>query len=196
MTTPQLITHIENYLGPITQGHKDENTPYQVIKCEQSPHLEAKAYITLGLSNHELESPHNHPTRQELLIVSNSADVEPTIPSLLHHIADTILQDHTGITHGELIGPFKALQDNPIDGNSPIVAFYAYPPIYYPDNFSACSLSNSKDVEIVWLIPSTLEEVNYIEIHGAKAFENLLQEHGPDLTDFWRGTLTLPRQRK
>jgi hypothetical protein len=57
-------------------------------------------------------------------------------------------------------------------------ALYAAVPVYLPDEFGQFG-----DVVIVWLVPVSRSEADFVFVRGWPAFEERLIDIDPDLTD-------------
>lgn len=87
-----------------------------------------------------------------------------------------MVQRNLGLQRGQIIGPA-----GPLFGGSDLTALYVAAPSYLPDEFQIFHADGH--VEIVWLVPITDAEAAYVHTHGWPAFEEILEEHGPDLAD-------------
>ena len=103
-------------------------------------------------------------------------------PGILEHVASKSIQDGVAVLRGDLI-PLPG----PIAPGSEMVALYAMPPVYYPDNFSSFSVGGERRAVIVWLIPVGDREVSRCIEVGWSAFEAELVARDPDILDLFRG---------
>ena len=69
-------------------------------------------------------------------------------------------------------------------------ALYVAHPTYFPDEFGECS-SGGHAMRILWLVPISRPEAQYVRDRGWSAFEDQLVERQPDLTDLLRPTMPL-----
>lgn len=183
---PGLIEHIERYLGTIQRGWKvspdGAPMPFQVVECRRTAIDDVIAFITLGLSHTELamsECPDCGPrtVRQELLFLARTGGGDLPVPSLLQQVGQEALRQGTAYLRGEVIGP-----RGPLFG-SRLEALYVAAPVYQPDEFAGCTEVDGTERVIAWLVPITGEEAAFVRSWGWRAFESLLVEKNPDLTD-------------
>lgn len=60
--------------------------------------------------------------------------------------------------------------------------------MYFPDEFATYREAD-RDVVMVWLIPITRSEAEFVRAHGWSRFEDELVKADPDLIDLRRKTL-------
>jgi len=158
---------------------EDRPSPVQAVKFRGTIRGGPIPYMTLGLSAHPL-----HQIRQELLLLAPPDFGDRNIPALLLSLAEEALQSKRPFLRGEVIGP----RDEIFDG-FPFTAFYATNPVYFPDDFLNLRTESGNSIVIAWLIPITDSEVQFVREHGWSKFEDLLEQHNPNLTDFSRSSL-------
>ena len=160
--------------------------PFQVVRHPRGPFAGTRTFATLGLSRTELISERSGKRiRQELVLAVPEALRDCPWPGLLQEIATELLADGRALLRGEVIGP-----RGPLYRGSEMQALYASVPVYFPDSFHQCSTDDG-DVAVVWLIPISRREEEYVRAHGWSAFEDRLVEQDPDLTDVQRPSLVL-----
>ncbi|MET7355502.1 suppressor of fused domain protein [Streptomyces mirabilis] len=76
-----------------------------------------------------------------------------------------------------------------------MTSLYAGLPVYFDDDFFSVTIENGSDVAIVWLIPITDQETDFIREKGWEAFEDALVRQDPDLLDPARPQLDLVLHR-
>jgi hypothetical protein len=81
-----------------------------------------------------------------------------------------------GLRRGEVIGPRGKLFEH-----GTTTALYAAAPVYLPDDFAECAEGN-RTIVLVWLVPITDDEAEYVRTHGWNSFEDALVAEDPDLT--------------
>lgn len=66
---------------------------------------------------------------------------------------------------------------------------YAALPVYYDDDFNSVVVENGDSVAIVWLVPITSGEAQFVAERGWEKFEQELIKRDPDLMDMNRETI-------
>jgi hypothetical protein len=105
------------------------------------------------------------------------------IPGLLQGIANEILDSRQPLLRGDVIGP-----RGPLVSGSDITSLYAAIPVYFPDSFASCRVGDTS-IAIVWLIPISSREAAFVRENGWPAFEELLVQIDPDLTNPFRPSI-------
>ena len=183
-----LVQHLEYYLGSIESGGRargvDDRSPVQMVRYEVSPSDGIAAYSTLGLSKHELESRASGECfRLELLMIVPDDVQQDLVYSRIDQVSEMLLDAHRAILRGQIIGP-----SGPLFPNSDMTALYASLPVLLPDEFAVFHGSDG-DVAIVWLIPISTEEAEFVLGNGWRKFEDELVAQAPNLIDVWRPSL-------
>jgi len=179
-----LVEHLEGYLGEIQVGwsHDADGSPlpFQVVRFSPGELAGRAVFSTLGLSATPLLSrTSGRRVRHEvIMIVPDRLRVGP-VPGLLQQVGLEILGSGSALLRGDVIGP-----RGPLFAMTEMEALYASIPVYLPDEFG-----QHKDVVIVWLIPISRSEAEFIAEQGWPKFENRLTEVDPDLTDFDRASM-------
>ena len=132
---------------------------------------------TLGLSHHHLTQRAGTGLHRELLLHLPTDNSPPNATGVLFQVATELIDREYGLHRGEVIGPRGRLFDR-----GECTALYAAAPVYLPDSFSTLSTKGTT-VVLTWLIPITTPEAEYVDSHGWNAFESLLVDENPDLTD-------------
>ncbi len=183
-----LIDFYERYLGQIEYNwnSKEEDCihNFEVVVIENTPFDEAATFATLGMSNKALYDFKKVEFYQELVFVAKKNFGDENIPGILMQVADMVLNSGKLLFRGDLIGPA-----GPIFEDSDLEALYVTAPAYFDDDFQMVHLEPNKDTIIVWLVPITKKEAEYVEKYGWEKFEDLLEEYDPDLTDFYRKSI-------
>ncbi len=178
-TEPRLITHLEHFLGPISGGWSRSllGATFQVALFESLPIARCSACTTLGMSQQPLAGgARGRAIHQELMMMLRPGKSIERLPALLAEVANEALASGKAILRGEVLGP-----RDPIWNGSRLVALYATSPVYLPKEFAVCELADEVQCVLVWLVPITLEEVEYVKVHGWLAFEAVLENTNPDL---------------
>src|SRR5687767_7743019 len=104
-----LISHIEQYCGPILHGWSMDpdghSAAFQVVQTNGGPSDGATTFSTVGLSNHLLTSTADRRVRQELVLLSRANSVPKNTPMLLQQVGNEALGRHRAYLRGEVIGP-------------------------------------------------------------------------------------------
>jgi hypothetical protein len=110
-------------------------------------------------------------------------DQPPNAAGLLFQVAGELIDRGTGLQLGEVIGPRGRLFTH-----GDMTALLALGPTYLPDAFAVCR-DSARNIVLVWLLPITTDEADFVFAHGWRAFENALVAADPDLTDIDRPSL-------
>ncbi|MGD6834433.1 suppressor of fused domain protein [Sutcliffiella halmapala] len=185
----KFIQFLDIHLGPIecgwTEDDRGERLPVQVAKYSKGPFSDTKTVSTLGLSKVPLTSNvSGKQIWQELIFVSYSNIGNINLPALLAQVSQTSLDSGTAFLRGDVIGPY-----GPIFDDSNFEALYVTIPGYFPDSFDAFKVNDKKTIIMVWLIPITSKEAEFIRQNGWEEFEDKLEELDPDLIDFKRESI-------
>lgn len=185
----QFIEFLEHHLGEIRYGwNKDGNgksLPFQIVKFSKGPFEGTATFATLGLSNHILEIPgRKEGVRQELLMISCSNFGDENIPGILSDVGVSLLQHHSALLRGEVIGPY-----GPLFNHSPLEALYSSIPVYFSNDFHTYLKDEDSSIIMTWLIPITSAEAAYIQTYGWERFEDILEKEDPDLVDYKRKSI-------
>jgi hypothetical protein len=185
------LEHLEQRLGVMKGGWSVEGVPSggRVTVCMfgDGDVPNATSYATVGLSGIPLlVRGEQREIRMELMAcsysVSNSdgAGYGPW-PGILEHLALRSIQNGLAILRGDVIA-----LPGPIAPNSEMVALYAMPPVYYPDDFASFPLEGGSRAAVVWLIPIGAREAERRGEVGWPKFETELVAQNPDVLDLRR----------
>jgi len=98
-------------------------------------------------------------------------------------LADLVAIQHLAAIKGDIFAT------GPIDlPRSAIEGFFAYAPVYLPDEFQVIQ----DEIVVVYMIPITDSEGKFVRDVGHEAFVDLLVEQDPPLWDWSRPDLELP----
>ena len=177
MTTPdsegatrsRVLAHFERHLGQTAGGWSQDASgvrlPFDVLRFDNAPHGGCTSYVTVGLSEHLLDGRF----RLEL-IMGLQASVDPPLPVLVR-VGEEIISRHAALLRGDVVKV----------GGGGVEWLYATVPVYYPD-----ALAQVDGVAVVWLVPVSDSEAQFVKQHGWDPFEDRLAEADPDLTDLRR----------
>jgi Suppressor of fused protein (SUFU) len=179
-----LIAHLESHLGPIDAGWSKlpdgSDCPFQIVRFLEGPIAGVTTLSTIGLSNALLPSPvSSKDIRHEFLFVARSGQ-EKAAPAVMQRVGIMAISHRRPLLRGEVVGPTGALIED-----SALTYHYASVPVYHPDTLASCHLDGG-DVAMVWLVPISEAEANFVRDHGWSAFEDKLVEKDPDLLDLCR----------
>jgi hypothetical protein len=180
---------LERSLGPIEAGWSEDADgnpiPFQIARFDHVP-IGGVAYATIGLGRFPARSRTSGKlVRLELLLLVHADQAAGPFPSILQQVASqTVLSGHA-LLRGDVLGP-----RGPLVSGSPLEALYVTAPVYFPDHF-ATATERGDPVVIAWLVPVSRKEAEFIADRGWSAFEDLLVEIDPDLTDMGRKSMLL-----
>ena len=179
-----LIRHLESHLGVIAEGwsHVEDKAdhPFQIVRFEGQPMKGASTFTTLGLSRVILSQRNRAPIREELIFSCYNRFIDWEVPQILASLGDQLLSSERAYLRGQVLGPA-----GPLFKNSDLEALYCARPVYFPEAFHEYGSTNPV-TSLLWLIPITRAEAEYIESEGWSQFEDLLVEKNPDLLDLKR----------
>jgi hypothetical protein len=189
---PELIDHLEGRLGRMggawsARDGAPEGSP-QVAWFRNGQLPQVQAFATIGLFRTPLRvqtsDRHYH---LELLACDyvNDGEESGPLPGVVEFVAERIVQGGHAVLRGDVI-PLPV----PLPGGSK-TALYAALPVYFNDDFFSVTIENGSDVAIVWLVPITSAEADFVRVKGWQAFEQALAAQDPDLVDLNRAGLDL-----
>jgi len=180
-----LVIHLEKTLGPIATGWKgDSHHDFSVVRFDQVPIAGVTAFSTLGLGRHPMQlNKSGVRIRVEFMVLIRTEQSTGPIANVLHSIASEVVSAGRTYLRGE-VANFRA----PFIPESEMEAIYFTRPTYFNDVFSSASESGHQ-VSLVWLVPISRAESQFVAIHGWNAFEDWLETVDPDLTDISRPTM-------
>jgi hypothetical protein len=180
--------HLERFLGPIEGGYSTDadgnKQHFQVVRFNRVPIDGVTAYATLGLCRHPTDSGKaGAQIRLELLILVRDAQAKSPMAGILQQVALETVMVGRPLLHGDVVGP-----KGPLVNGSAMEAFYATEPLLFSSEFNAAE-ENGVPVIIAWLVPISRNEATFVAERGWPAFEALLLERDPDLTDLYRRSI-------
>lgn len=183
-----IIEHIENFLGKVSRGWKDNNSnsDVQIICIENSPYQFVNTFLTLGMSNHVLKLAGEKKVRQEL-IMPLSCTITPSekwVVSCLLYICELILKNHEAPLRGQVLHLPSKITDN-----LGIDAVYCAIPMFLDESFSIFRESDPPTI-MIWVIPIYKSEVDFINSNGWEKFEDILESKNPNLFTVKRDLIT------
>lgn len=171
-----IVEHMENYLGKIAAGWRDnDESEIQIVSFNDAPDESVSTFTSLGMSKKILKISETKTVRQELLFSVYSMNVSNMIVSFLLSICEAILNRKKAVLRGEVI-PLH----NSLSKRVGFDAVYCTIPVLFDDKFCTYEASSPSTV-IVWILPIYQAEADYIEMNGWESFEDLLEEKNPDL---------------
>lgn len=189
-----LVEHFEQHLGRIESGWSKNADgaamPFQVVRFLNPAGPGTIGFATLGLSRHELHGSQPDQTiRCELLMLVLDGWRDGPIPGIMQQVGRDILSNHHAPLRGEVIGPY-----GPLVGSSQLEALYAALPVYLPDSFATYE-DDGEQIVIIWLIPISAGEAEFVTDSGWSEFENALSDTDLQLMDLNREVLKLDQRR-
>lgn len=177
-----LIQHVENYLGSIDKGWKDNDSEQnlQVVYFPDCPGETISTFLSLGMSDHVLELNNFKRVRQELVFSIYTVSSSELVVSFLMSLCEAVVNRGKAVLRGEVIPLTSELAQK--------IGFkfvYCTIPIFFDEDF--CSYdSTTPPTVMVWVIPIYDAEADYIKEYGWESFEDLLEEKDPDLCSLER----------
>ncbi|MFF8280636.1 suppressor of fused domain protein [Streptomyces lateritius] len=148
-----------------------------------------QSYATVGLHATPLLSRTTGRHLHLELVGSNlpvPGDETGPFPGVLEYVAERLLAGREAVLRGDVLRLPMALTPG-----GAMTALYAAMPVYYDDDFASVVLENGSDVAVVWLVPVTSAEADFVERRGWEAFEHELVRQDPDLLDLNRAGIGL-----
>ena len=184
---PGLIRHLEKSLGPISGGWDatpDGNQlPFTVAEFASTHFSGCRGYATIRVSNVPLTNATTGSTvRQERVAIARAKTT--ILPSLLQNVGSSMVNERRAILRGDIVS-----NCGPISEGSLLDSLYATAPVYFADEFSVAKLGSGVSCYIVWLVPISASERDYVRSHGWEAFEEILVNEDPDLLSLDRSTV-------
>jgi hypothetical protein len=179
-----IINHLEEYLGKITKGWKDESISHlTAARFKDEPFEGATTFSTLGLSDliHTLENGKTF--RQELLFSTYSYFSQEQVASFLLTFAEFLLSNKKALLRGDIIGP-----STPIIIGTEMNSIYVTNPIVFDEKLAVYGGLIPPTI-VIWLVPVYEVEANYIRNNGWSKFESILEQCQPDFWDLKRQAL-------
>ena len=185
-----LIAHLESRLGRIQSGWTRDpegvELPFQVAEFRGGGQLAGStSYATVGLSAHYLPSPSgDKEMSMELIMSTHSALAPGRLPQSLQHLTKDLLRRHTAILRGQTFTLPGAVADGSV-----LSALYAAVPGYFDEDFDSVEIEDGRGVAVVWMIPISVSERDYVSDSGWDVFERRLVDKDPDLLDLNRPSI-------
>ncbi|NOV96590.1 suppressor of fused domain protein [Isoptericola halotolerans] len=182
---PSLVRHLEGALGTIVKGWTQDPSGrelgFSVVQFALGSDERSIAYSTLGLSKFVLGSTvSDKDIYQELLILAPRSLSEALPASLLGQAGSMLIKQGSSVLRGEVLGPI-----GPLSPGSDMTHLYATVPVYFPPEFAELK-EDGKAIAIVWLVPISSPEAEFVSTHGWNAFEDWLEERDPALSNWSR----------
>ena len=183
--------HLETWLGSVAARYtgrdsEGQDLPWEVLEFPRQPWRGATTYATVGLGETPFADTDGEDLRHELLFeVGEYFAGEETI-FLVFHVAEMLRR------HGRVIslGSYMDLE-GPISTGASVEGFFFYDPIHFADELTVAEIGDPPTV-IVWMVPITRSEIEFLERRGPEAFDDLMAEQDPDVFDLSRPSLELP----
>lgn len=183
-TEHAVFDHLESWLGPMADAEsafaEEAEREFKIVRFEGQPVRAALTYVTLGVSQIPLLVPDGTKVRQELLFTCYAHHAARRPQDLLHVIAGDLLRDGRALLRGQVLGPA-----GPLFPGSRVEALYGGVPVYFDEGFHALE-TTEPPTDLVWLIPISQTEADFVAANGWSRFEDTLVETDPDLLDIER----------
>jgi hypothetical protein len=185
--------HIRQTLGPILKEWEERVDglllPFAIAQLDAQPASHANCFVTMGLSDAELQFPSGNPMRQELVFACHRAQASRNVQGLLAAVALERTESGCAFARGDVEGPAGFMFPS-----TNLQALYASLPSYFPDGFSK-DTHTSPSTHFMWMIPITAAEASFVARGGWSAFEDELVKQDPDLLDLNRTEIKFPALR-
>lgn len=184
---PELIAHLERHLGPIAgawqRGPDGQPLSFQVVSYRPSPQGWT-VVTTLGLSNHHLPGGARGPIRHlELMMIAGARTPEGTLAAILAAVGSMIIRNREMPVIGDQITNLALLADI-----SPMDTLYVGRALFHPRELNEFRIED-REAQMLWLMPVSAAEADYLRERGRRAFEELMWDRDPDPTDFSRPSM-------
>lgn len=151
---------------------------FRVAAYGDQPMTGALTFVTLGLSDQPLGEDG---VRQELLLSVMKDDYADSLLNVLFGIGHHLSQTGEPAGYGDIL-----------DWTEPIVEggpshLLVYSPSHLGDD--AETVPGNEPVDILWLIPITQSEADFVRDRGLDAFTSMLAKRDPDLFDLHRDSV-------
>ena len=183
------LEHLERHLGPIGQkivsADPGARMGFQILSFQGKPFTESTTIVTAGLGGHVMRQASGREIRQELVVCSYRENADVFFAGVIERVARQLVDTHVSLQRGQVIGP-----RGPLVKGSALEAVVCCSPWYWEESFSRFDGLNPP-VMLVWLVPISPGEAEYIRRFGIDAFEVLLAAEEPDLLDLNRSELPI-----
>lgn len=179
-----LKQHIDRYLGPTPSAITAESRHgLRAATFDDAPEPKLKTILTIGLSGHLLHQQSGRDIRQELMATFDRRFGSLPWAEVLLAAATVIVQRHTPVQRGEVLGPA-----GPLFPEAPwchATALLCTPPSFFGEEFSEPEFEEERIV-FVELIPITTEEAEWIGAQGWSKFFDRVNRDEINILDLQR----------
>jgi hypothetical protein len=164
--------------GPISKVIREQASPTGAIDIYVHPASKQRPFTTLvtsGMSDQAMPVPQgpNSPRAELILYVDRP---HPTYINMLRHVAHLPHQHHTQLCYGSLISNGDPAR--PIFANSVLDCYLFMIPNVAADFQIQDALSiDGKPLQLLWVVPITCAERDFIAEHGMRGFCGLLDKN-------------------
>jgi hypothetical protein len=180
-----LVEHFERRLGTITGGSKRKIDGVQIVHYADGRLVDVEAWSTLGMSRHVLAArgTESRYLLEIFLAVRSAPDHSmKDIGWFVEWVAEMMVGRHEARIRGDV-------QELPgrIHEISAFDHVYFANPVYYDEAFYDVEVGpDGQRAGIVWLIPVSRREAQFVREYGWRRFEEQLELVDPDLFDMTR----------
>ncbi|MBC5765648.1 suppressor of fused domain protein [Ramlibacter albus] len=176
-----LPAHIEDHIGPISQGWSDESRVHgiQVVEIADRPCSGVNTLGTIGLSHHPLSTPSSKRIRQELLLSAERRFDDRELAKLLLYVAEERLSKGNALLRGQVV-PLGA----PVISGSKLTEVFVTNPSPFEE--ALVEFSSVPPLVFAYLIPVSPSEAMMVRSKGWRWFEEYLQVEDPNIWDLHR----------
>lgn len=174
-----VIAHMQRYLGTVSEGwqpggSEGEETGIALVQWDERPDEDHVIVSTFGLSRLPLFQGEGAELRQEFLIVWPEEELTDSVLSHLYAAAQTMATTGEAFPRGGLL-PLPQTPPLPSGTDEPLVAWYATVPYFMPRE-GVLLEAVEPPLVLTWLLPVYENELQFITLSGAEAFEDLIVE--------------------
>ncbi len=180
---------LEKHLGQIskawTKDKDGKELDCHILQWNNQPEEACLTFVTNGLIGNNFNLYDGNLIQEELMVCCTDTSYHRSLVNHLLSVTDLLKKQQRALLPGHVVGPYPA----PIE-NTDKKGFFVAPPIYHPAEVALFTESDPTTY-LIWLVPITENEAEFIFSHGHVAFTNLLEEQGPDVLDLNRPEMML-----
>jgi hypothetical protein len=181
-----LQKHVDKFCGtsPDKLFEKEQNTGISIARFSNVPGEGVTTYVTIGLSAHSLKQDSNTDLRQELIMTVDAGFADALrFENVMMFVALRILESHSAVALGEVIGPYGPLFPEQPQMN--VTALACSGPACFDEGFTMFEAKGEPTI-MVELIPLTTPETKMIEHEGWDDFYDRMLSGEIDYFDYSR----------
>jgi hypothetical protein len=183
-----VVEHLERRLGQLSAGWKtyeSDNRKIHVCKFQNGAVANVTSFSTVGLSLFPVRTDGiDREFQFEIMGCQYAHDLDDgdgPWPGVLEALSTHYARTGVLLRRGETVR-----LPGPMAERSDMTAVYAALPTYFDDDFKSLTDDRGQRVAIVWLIPISASEADYVTTQGWQRFEHILVKKNPDVPDLRR----------